>query len=812
MIAPIWRGSFSAPRFRHRDCAKNSINPFHTSGRDTLKSLRIAGVLLALITAPPIAVFGQEATPTTLTNVPEAIHAAQTSTYGEGGPAMEYLRARILEVQLDPQARNELANALAVTLSDSASTHPYKVFVCRQLYIIGGEDQIDELAPLLYDPALAHVARYALEVIPGAEVNDILWEAIAKADGLTAAGLTASLAARGGAATVMRLSELLTHSNRDVVAAALIGLGSIGGVESELVLRRALSKLPEDLGTEYHEALLACAEKYRDSGNAIESARLFEELMQPALPLSVRIAAFSGLINVRGEEASPLIADALASGDAPWVQAALAQVRNHGGPQSTALFAQQLAVVAPETQALLIQALAERGDPAALPILSAGAQSPEALVQYATIDALGTLGNETSLPLLLAGLIGQDPDIAQRCATSLRRIPDAGVNAALAQFYAEGDALLQVALAPILADRQAAEALPALYTSAQGGDARTSAFKAIGVIARAEDLEHVVSLYFHTEEEAARQEAMQALIATCRRIPPSPERASARATIYTMAPTSLTRAGALEIFRALGDDILLPLVISACGDEDSIVKDAAIAALSGWPTATPLHEVHALAKESETDAHRSIALDGYIRMLRLPSDRPTEERVAAFKRALALAADNPDRVRAILAGLSDLESSEALDLAESFLANPELHAEAATASEKIRSRFYTFSASVNTAAAAMAFDGKIDTFWGTEIPQVTGQWFEIDMSRPATIKGIVLDASRTNEGYPRGYEVHVYNKGGEMGAPVVTGAGSEGVTEITFPTAVLGQLVRVTQTGSAEESPWVIHELRIIPE
>lgn len=745
-------------------------------------------------------------------SVTEAIQSAQISTYGEGGPAMEFLRARVMEVQLDPAARNELANALAATLSDSGSTHPYKVFVCRQLYIIGGEEQIDELAPLLRDPALAHAARYALEVIPGTEINDILWEAIGKLDGQAAAGVTASLATRGGAVTVMRLSELLTHPHRDVVTAALVGLGRLGGVESELVLRRALSKLPEDLRTEYHEALLACAESYRESGNAVESSRLFEELMQPTLPLSVRIAALGGFADTQGEEASPRIAEALASGDTPWVKAALALVRTHGGPQSTALFAQQLSVVPTETQALLIQALADRGDPVALPILSLGAQSPEVAVQYATIDALGALGNETSLPLLLTGLTGKDPDVTQRCAASLRRIADAGVNAALVQYYAEGDASLQVALAPILADRQAVEALPVLYASAKAGEARASAFKSIGAIARTEDLEQVISLFFQTEEETARQEAIQALIATCRRIAPSPDRSTARATIYTMAPTSLTRVGALEIFRALGDDILLPLVISACGDEDSIVKDGAIAALSGWPTATPLNEVYALAKDSESDTHRAVALDGYIRLLALPSDQPTLERLEGFRQALALAGDNADSVRAILAGLSDLESTDALDLAEGLLDDPMIHAEAAIASEKIRSRFYTFNASVNAASAAMAFDEKIDTYWGTESPQAVGQWFEIDLSRPATIKGIVLDTSRTKDAYSRGYEVYVYAKGGEMGAPVVAGAGSEGITEIVFPTAVTGQVVRVTQTGSAEASPWVIHELRILPD
>ena len=357
------------------------------------------------------------------------------------------------------------------------------------------------------------------------------------------------------------------------------------------------------------------------------------------------------------------------------------------------------------------------------------------------------------------------------------------------------------------------EAIPGLYASAQeNDDARESAYEAIGAIARAEHLEQVISLYFQTDEEAARQEAIRALIAVCRRIAPSPERSTARATIYTMAPTSLTRAGALEIFRALGDDILLPLVISACDDDDSIVKDGATAALSGWPTTTPLHEVYALANDSDPDTHQAVALAGYIRLLRLPSERSTEESVAEFTQAIALAADNPDTLRNILAGLSDLKSTEALSLAESFLATPTLHAEAATTSEKIRSRFYTFSASVNAAAADQAFDGEIDTFWGTEAPQVAGQWFEIDMSLPATIKGITLDASRTTDAYPRGYEVHVYAKGGETGAPVVTGIGSDGVTEITFPSAVTGQIVRVTQTGSAEDAPWVIHELRIVPE
>ncbi len=784
-----WRGGFPASQFRSIWCL-------------------LAGILIvnALSTA-----HAQEAPPTEFPGVAEAVAAARNSDFGEGGPAMEYLRDRVLEVQLEPTGREELANTLAASLADPTSTLVWKTFVCRQLYVIGGEGQLDELTPLLHDPATAHLARYALEVFPGAEVNDLLWEAIANADGPTAAGLASSLAARGGAATVLRLGELLAHPDREVVAVALIGLGRIGGVEAERVLRKSLGTLTEEVHTEYYEALLACAEFYRAGGNGPDAIRLYDELMQAPLPISIRLAGFEGTISVRGEEASPVVAAALTSGDAPWVRAALSHVRTLGGPNSTLLFAQQLGSVSQEVQVPLLEALADRGDPGALPYVSGGVNSPVVAVQYATLDALGALGNETSLPLLLAGLTSNDEGAVERSRRSLVRMPDAGTNGALVQSYERGDSALRAALAPVLAERQALEAIPALLLAAanQDGEARSSAFKALGDLARSEHQIEVVALFYDAEAEEERMEASRALANLCRRVAPSEERSVARAAIYAGAPTSLTRAGALQLFRELGDNVLLPLVISACGDSDSIVQDAAVSALSAWPDATPIHEVYALATSAATETHRMQALEGYIRLLRLPSERPESERLVGFRQALTLANDNVDLNRSILAGLADLKLIEALDLAESFLDNPEIHAEATVAAEKIRSRFYTLTASANGDAAGLAADGDISTAWQTSGPQEAGQWVEIDMSRPASIKGIVLDTSRTQDAFPRGYSVQVYAKGAAAGTPVATGAGTEGVTEIVFPGVVTAQIVRVTLTGNAEE-PWAIHELRFL--
>ncbi len=765
-----------------------------------------------LIVSALCTIHAEETPPTEFSGVNEAIAAAQNSDFGEGGPAMEYLRAQILKVQLNPAAREDLAESLATSLADPSSSLVWKTFVCRQLYLIGSEGQIDELAPLLQDSATAHLARYALEVIPGMEVNDVLWEAIASADAFTAAGLVASLAARGGAATVLRLAELLAHPDREVVAAALIGLGRIGGVEAERVLRKAFGSLAEEVHTEYYEALLACAESYQAGGNGPDAIRLFDELMQAPLPISIRLAGFEGTISIRGEEASPLVAAALTSGDSPWVRAALAHVRTLGGPNSTLLFAQRLDSVSQEVQVPLLQALADRGDPGALPYVSGGVNSPEAAVQYATLDALGALGNETTLPLLLAGLTSSDGEAVERSFRSLVRMSDAGANGALVQRYDRGDRALRTALAPVLAERQALEAIPALLMTAanQDGEARGSAFKALGELARSEDLADVVALFYDAESDEERMEASGALASLCRRVAPSEERSVARAAIYAGAPTSLSRAGALRLFRELGDNVLLPLVISACEDSDSIVQDAAVDALSAWPDATPLQEVYALAKTGATETHRSAALKGYIRQLRLPSERPEPESLTGFKQAVALANNNPDFIRSILAGLADLKSTEALDLAESFLDLSDVQTEAAVASEKIRSRFYTITASVDVESAALAADGSIDTAWKTPGPQENGQWIAIDMSRNATITGLVLDNSRSRTGFPRAYRVDVYEKSAVPGAPIVEGVGTEGVTEINFPIPTTGQIVRVTLTGNAGE-PWAVHELRIIP-
>jgi hypothetical protein len=70
-----------------------------------------------------------------------------------------------------------------------------------------------------------------------------------------------------------------------------------------------------------------------------------------------------------------------------------------------------------------------------------------------------------------------------------------------------------------------------------------------------------------------------------------------------------------------------------------------------------------------------------------------------------------------------------------------------------------------------------------------------------------LNAANSANDYPRGYQVIISNDGVNWSSSIATGAGSSGITTITFPTQA-ARYIRITQTGSAGNF-WSIHEFNV---
>ncbi len=117
------------------------------------------------------------------------------------------------------------------------------------------------------------------------------------------------------------------------------------------------------------------------------------------------------------------------------------------------------------------------------------------------------------------------------------------------------------------------------------------------------------------------------------------------------------------------------------------------------------------------------------------------------------------------------------------------------------------SASRKNEDAALGVDGSRKTRWTTGRPARAGDWFLVDLDRPVTLEGVILDAADSASDYPRGYKVYVSTDGKSWGDAVASGKGSSRLTVITFPKPVRARHVKVVLTAGAGQSHWSIHEL-----
>ena len=172
-----------------------------------------------------------------------------------------------------------------------------------------------------------------------------------------------------------------------------------------------------------------------------------------------------------------------------------------------------------------------------------------------------------------------------------------------------------------------------------------------------------------------------------------------------------------------------------------------------------------------------------------------------------------DEKRAVLSALTRFPCAEALALAESTQNDSALATEAKLAASKIRQALSSQSrkatASLNAGNAGAALDGNLDSRWDTGRPMKPGDWFILDLGMEAQVTGLTLDTRNSSNDFPRGYRVYVSFDGGNWGQPIVTGKGTEPVTEIRFDEPVRARFIKIVQTGSHDDWYWSIHELTV---
>ena len=201
------------------------------------------------------------------------------------------------EFQAEKIMKLDAAGAVAI-LKDSAATEFQKSKACMRLAQVGTKDAVPALAALLRDEKLSDYARFGLVPIPDASVDAALRNALNSTTGQLRVGIVHSIGQRKDTGSIPALTKLLSSTETPLAEAAAAALGQIGGSQAVAALRTALGKTKGSVRNAAAAASLVAAESLVASGNRKEALSLYNSLVQPDLPKSVRLAAMHNTIEL----------------------------------------------------------------------------------------------------------------------------------------------------------------------------------------------------------------------------------------------------------------------------------------------------------------------------------------------------------------------------------------------------------------------------------------------------------------------------------------------------------------------------------
>jgi HEAT repeat protein len=367
------------------------------------------------------------------------------------------------------------------------------------------------------------------------------------------------------------------------------------------------------------------------------------------LPMAATVAVAGDDAN---QEIITQVIDALKSSDPQMQTGAITIVREIPGAEVTKALAQELPKLAPAAQVQLLSALADRGDALALPAVVETLKSPDESVRVAALKAVGQLGSAANVPLL-AQQAAAAKGIEQKAAReSLYRLRGAEVDAAILQNLPSAPAAVKVELVGAIGERNIADAIKPLLATAADEDrkVRLESFKVLKTVAKPDDLPALVNLLLEVKSDSDRGEAEKMVAAVAHKIEDKGRQATAVLAVLPNVKETVGRASLLRALGRIGDSSSLPALQAALTSREPEIQDAAIRALSDWPTPEPVADLVKVAQTSENKVHKVLALRGFVRLLSLDSSRPAEEVIDLYKKAMDLAGDAAEKKR-VLSGL-----------------------------------------------------------------------------------------------------------------------------------------------------------------
>jgi HEAT repeat protein len=514
-----------------------------------------------------------------------------------------------------------------------------------------------------------------LQAIPDPAAEDALRQALSNLQGRLLIGVINSIAVRRDAKAVDGLIERLKDTDTDVVSAAAVALGHIGGPAAAKTLEASLAGAPAAIRSAVAEGCIRCAENFQADGNGEQAARLFDAVCRAEVPQQRIIEATRGAILARGSAGTPLLVEQLRSPDKARFAIGLRVARELAGREATEALAAELPRATPQRQVLLLMALADRGDTAALPAVLEAAKSDSEEVRSTAIGGLGRLGDTSCVPMLLEAALDADAGLSQTALSVLASVPGKEVDEDVIARLAKAEGKTRLVLIQLAGLRSIRTAVPLLLKAADDPDAqvRSAALIALGRTIAPDDLPVLMARVAGTQDPEEAAAAVKAVGAACERMPDREACAEQLVAAVSSAPLA-AKCRFLEVLAVVGGTKALQAVAAAAQDSRPEMQDTASRLLGEWMTIDAAPVLLDLAKSAPEEKYRTRALRGYIRLVR-QFPLTDEERAEMCGRAMEAAARD-DEKKLVLEVLDRYPSVQMLRLAVEAVKVPSLKDEA----------------------------------------------------------------------------------------------------------------------------------------
>ena len=607
------------------------------------------------------------------------------STYDGGIESAAWWKVRdYVYARKDDAAGRADCEAKLLQFLKSKATPASRVAASRLLRVIAADTAVPALQAMLADDRSADLALYVLQPLPGSAVDKALLQALGSTTGSTRVAVIGATGARRMADAVPALAPLL--SQPELARPAAVALGAIGTDAAAQALAGALPGAAPALKPVLAASVMRCAERALTAGNSAAASRLYDVLWADrSLPDALHAAAANGRISASGTGGATLIADLLGTSDARLHQVAIGRIRDVVPPDAVAPFCALLPRLPEASQAALLATLANYPRERVLAAILEASRSDSAMVRLAALHALQSAGDASTLPMLLeAAAKARGPEqVAARAALS-------GLNgravdeALLAQLSNKPAEAMEVELLLAIADRRFYPARPVVAGAMASASprVRSQALKSLRLIGTPSDVPAVLDLVVKTDDDTERSEAEATVSALVQKVSRVDTRGREVRARLTAEKDSAARARLIALLPAVGDNSTLPMLRDALEDEDVEVRDAAVRALTAWPTGSARDDIFRLARDSRNETHRLLAIRGLVRVIGVERFRDPQAAVADLKLAAGFAW-RPEEQRLVLGALGQFPCAEALEVARGFLDNPDVKAEATAAVQRI---------------------------------------------------------------------------------------------------------------------------------